>query len=360
MVDDGCEVPLTPNPHLSVAIPTYNRTAELAECLQSIVAQAKAFGVRIYVSDNASPGDTQAIVGQFQQSYPYIYFRRNDTNLGIDGNVRAAMAMAESHFVWLFSDDDVLKPGAIRTVLEAIRSSYGLIVVNSECRDGDLSHLVATRRLAISADRVYVPSESEQFFVDAADYMTFIGCLVFRRDLWDQCEKEKYVGTSFVHVGAIFQQPLEADVLVIAEPLIQIRLGNAEWSARAFEIWMFKWPNLIWSFSHYSQSARRAVVRPEPWRRLTVLLRYRARGAYSAPLYRQWLQQRLTPWWKRQAAYLIALIPECIANIIGLVYYSIFLYSPIELVDLRASRAYYRNCLARLYTLRRPKKEAAR
>ena len=50
---------------------------------------------------------------------------------------------------------------------------------------------------------------------------------------------KKYFGSCFIHIGVIFQDQLPSDTLVISESFIIIRYGNAQWSDRAFEIWMF-------------------------------------------------------------------------------------------------------------------------
>jgi hypothetical protein len=234
-------------------------------------------------------------------------------------------------------------------VLQALPAGDGVIVVNAECRDASLTQIVETRRLTIIGNRTYPPSDSQQFFGDVAYYLSFIGALVIRRDLWESRAKEPYWGTAFVHIGVLFQRPLECTARVIAEPLIIIRLGNAEWSTRAFDIWMFKWPALIWSFTHYPEATRAKIVARDPWRKLTTLLRYRARGAYSLEVYNKLLKPVTMPAWQNAGAWLIACLPECVANIIGLLFYSLVRYSAIELVDLRASRAYYRKCLARLF-----------
>jgi abequosyltransferase len=338
---------MTGSVKLSFCIATLNRADFLAVTLHNIIAQATD-EVEIVVVDGASTDNTKEVIDSLQKEFSRLRYFRLAEKGGVDRDYSRAVDFAEGEYCWLFSDDDILKPGAISSVLTAIQSRYGLIVVNAECRNFDLSQVVQGKRLSIASERVYDPTMAAALFADVAYYMSFIGCVVIGRDIWNKREKEKYFGTAFVHIGVIFQLPLDFDVLVIAEPLIAIRLGNAEWSSRAFEIWMFKWPALIWSFSHYSEEAREQVVKREPWRKLSALLRYRTRGAYSMKIYNQLLKDRLTPGWKNICARLIAQVPECLANIIGLVYYSIFHYSQIELIDLRSSRTYYRNCLNRV------------
>jgi abequosyltransferase len=331
---------------LSICIATLNRAAFIGATLESIVSQATD-EVEIVIVDGASTDNTGEVVRQYQQRFPRLRYLRLPVKGGVDQDYCKAVDLAQGQYCWLLTDDDLLKPGAIQTVLEATRHDYGLIIVNAEVRTADLSKIVETRRLPFNTDRVYKPPDSQRLFVETAPYLSFIGGVVIKRQLWEQREKEKYFGTVFVHVGVIFQSPLPADTLAIAEPWTVIRYGNAQWTARWFEIWMFKWPNLIWSFSDYPDSAKSQVESREPWRRLRVLLLLRAKGVYSMKEYHAWIEPRLNPGWRKFAARLVVETPGCVVNSLAILYYSI-LKSPLNLFDLRNSRFYYRRSFNRI------------
>jgi hypothetical protein len=223
--------------------------------------------------------------------------------------------------------------------------------MNAEVRNADLSEVLAGTRLRFSTSRVYRPIDCQRLFTDVTEYMSFIGCVVIKRQLWNGREKNKYVGTVFVHVGVIFQSPLPENVFVIAEPLISIRYGNAQWTPRSFEISLFKWPSLIWSFPDYPESAKSEVCPREPWRSVKALLMYRARGAFSLREYDVWLKPRLSHPWSRLVARTIAQLPGCPLNLLLIIYFAIHVLHPqrgIRLVDLTNSDFYYRHCLRRL------------
>jgi hypothetical protein len=82
------------------------------------------------------------------------------------------------------SDDDFLTDGAVDAVLAEIDSGHSLIIVNAEVRDRNLSELVGASILRHRANRIYLPVEGEAFFVDTANYLSFIGCVIIRKDLW--------------------------------------------------------------------------------------------------------------------------------------------------------------------------------
>jgi glycosyltransferase involved in cell wall biosynthesis len=332
-------------PSLSLCIATLNRAPLLARMLDSIAVQAGE-EVEIAVVDGASTDGTPQVVAEVQRRFPRLRYLRLAEKGGVDRDYDRAVELARGRYCWLLSDDDVLKPGAVAAVLAATRSHYDLVVVNAEGRNADLTRVIDDRRLHVSADRVWRPAEQERFFAETAYYLSFIGGVVVRREVWLARDRQSYFGTAFVHIGVLFQRPLDGDVLVLAEPWIALRLGAAEWSSRAFEIWMFKWPRLVWSFAQFSEAARAAVARREPWRRPTALLRFRARGAYTEADYRQFLAGRLESPLARALALAVARVPLWLANVIGLAFYSVVRPSEVERLDLRTSPAYFRRAFS--------------
>jgi abequosyltransferase len=304
------------NVQLSVCIATHNRASFIGATLESIGSQATE-QVEIVVLDGASSDNTGEVVRMYQNRFPALRYFRQNKNMGIDHDFAEAVNLANGEYCWLFSDDDIIKPGAIETVLEAIKKRhYGLIIANAEVRSADLSEMLETASLKFRVDRVYKAGESRRLLADLANYLTFIGGVIIQRQLWKTREKEKYFGSYFVHVGVIFQSPLAEDVLVIAKPLISIRYGNASWLAKYFEIWMFNWPELIWSFADYPDSVKLQVSAREPWRDIKNLLLHRAKGTYTINTYRQWLEPRIDSWWSRAVTMAIAYLPGPMVNML--------------------------------------------
>ena len=306
---------------LSVCIATYNRAKFIGSTLESIVSQVED-GVEILVVDGASPDNTEEVVRKYQQKCPQLRYVRLPVKGGVDQDYDRAVELAEGEYCWLFTDDDLLKPGAVSVILDAVRKGYNLVIANAEIRNLDLFRPLAYRKLSLMEDRVYedIPVDKERFLAEVGDYLTFIGGVVIKRELWLARDRAKYYGSRFIHVGVIFQRPLPGRMLALATPQIVIRLGNAEWSSLSFEIWMFKWPDLIWSFTDFSDASKRAVCRPNPWRRLHTLLYYRALDVYSLTEYNKLLAHRLNSGWKRLVARGFAVMPGRIANALMLLY----------------------------------------
>ena len=111
-------------PILSICIFTYNRAHLLGSALGSLVAQVKELGdeVELIVSDNCSLDNTREIVEQMSQRCP-IRYHRNDENIGSIRNARQSVEkLARGEFCWLLGDDELVRKGALRAIVQALKT----------------------------------------------------------------------------------------------------------------------------------------------------------------------------------------------------------------------------------------------
>lgn len=329
------------NIRLSICIATLNRANYIGATLDSIISQATE-EVEIVIVDGASADNTEEIVHSYQARFPRLHYLRLAAKGGVDQDYCRAIDLAQGDYCWLMTDDDLLKPGAVAAVLEALQLNYSLIVVNAEVCNADLSQTLLPTRLPFQQNRVYPASLAghQQLLAEAGDYLSFIGGVVIHRAVWQAREKERYFGSEFVHVGVIFQSPLPAPTLALAEPWVIIRYGNAQWTSRYFEVWMFKWPNLIWSLSGFPEAIKKRLTPPKPWRQPWKLLLFRARGVYSLQEYHRLIAPQpvaISKW----LAYLIAQLPGRNLNQLGLLYAQLRRLRPLQ-IDMLNSPFYSR------------------
>ncbi len=339
---------------LSICIATLNRAQFIGVTLESIVSQVSG-SVEVVIIDGASTDNTEEVVKGFQQRYPFIRYQRLAEKGGIDRDYSLAVDFAKGEYCWLFSDDDLLLPGSIDAVLGAISTSgLDLVVVNAKICSADMSTVLKQKALELDTDAIYCADRQEDLFVKVAEYMSFIGCVVIRKACWEQRDKLAYYGSWFIHMGVIFQRRLDKDTLLLHQPYIAIRYGNATWSSRSFEISLFKWPELIWSFASFSTGARQNVTPRKPWFSPMRLFILRARGAYGAKEYREYLRDRFSPGMRRVMARTIAAIPGVLANTALLLYFGLahrlHANAALQLCDLRISKFYYQSLQRRLLT----------
>ena len=220
---------------------TYMRGDYLQETLDSIVPQLE-LGTELIVVDGASPDSTPDVMQKYSQNCKVRYYPEKE-NLGVDRDYDKAVGYANGEYCWLVTDDDILKPDAIRELLDSLKSGCNLLVLNSEIKDAQLSNVLKDQ--AIQGGDLVIPNDPELFFKQFAFHLTFIGYVVIKRDLWLARDRESYFNTAFIHVGVIFQSPPIVNVQFKSKPLLTIRYGNAMWTARGFLIWTFNWPRLI-------------------------------------------------------------------------------------------------------------------
>ena len=309
---------------LSFCITTRNRAAFIGTTLESLISQATD-EVEIVVLDAASTDATPETVGKYTGRFPRLRYVRQADNKGVDRDYDRTVELARGKYCWMMSDDDILTPGAMTEVLGHCRKGYDLIVVNAEDRDADLREVIGAGRLPFREDKVYKPSEANRLFTDVSNHLSFIPGVVIRRELWLSREREPYFGSLFVHMGVIFQDRLPGNALVIARPLVAVRNANVSWASRSFEIWMFKWPGLVWSFPGFPDEVKAGVSPREPWRGLKALLTHRAMGSYSLEEYRRWIAPLAAPAGRKAMAWVVAAAPGHLVNTLAMMYCVIIL-----------------------------------
>jgi abequosyltransferase len=302
---------------LSICISTFKRGPFIGETLDSILPQIRE-GVELLVVDGASPDNTQEVMAEYVKRHPRIRYFRERENSGVDGDYDKAVSYALGKHCWLMTDDDLLNEGAVATVLKVLEEDPDLVVVNSELKTVDMSVVLSGNMLDLAGQEIYEPREAERAFVDVATYMSFIGGVVIKRSVWLDRDRATYYGSLFIHVGVVFQWPVGL-VRVIRRPLISIRYGNAMWTPRGFEIWMFKWPGLIWSLANYSPEAKAKICSQEPWMVKKKVLLYRALGGYGREEFRRFIAPKVYGFTRLSYAT-IAILPPALMNSLASIY----------------------------------------
>lgn len=308
-----------PNPiKLSICIATYNRGNFIGETLDSILPQLQP-DIELIVVDGCSPDNTEEVMRKYVAKYPTIRYYRETENSGIDKDYDKAVGYANGEYCWLMTDDDLIKADALKKILVKLNGINDLVVVNAEVATVDFSKILDEKLIKIDTDKSYNHSDKDRFFADAGHGLSFIGCVIIKREGWLIRERASYYGSLFIHVGVIFQQPTLKNISLISEPVISIRYGNAMWTPRGLEIWLVKWPNLIWSFNSYSIESK-SIVSPSNYiNKLKKLIFYRATGAYSYIEFKKFLQPQ-TNWFGNIFFLFVSLVPPKLMNILASTY----------------------------------------
>jgi abequosyltransferase len=187
-------------PALSICIPVYNCGAYLPAALDSILAQ-RAPDIEVVVYDGGSTDDTPAVM----QTYARLGVRylRAAARGGIDADLAACVAAASGEYCWLFSGDDVMRPGALARAREWLRGGADVIV----CR-----HTICDIAMRVQYDYDVLRPAGQALEVQFADarqrrlwferaatseaFFSFLSGIVVRRAAWERGRTHPAFATS--------------------------------------------------------------------------------------------------------------------------------------------------------------------
>ena len=144
---------------VTVAIPTYNRATLLREALESVLAQTHS-NFRLVIGDNASTDDTENLVASYRDAR--IEYVRNERNIGMIENFNSLIARADTEFLMLLPDDDLLYPDYLNSVVEILQrnprvglvhTAFDMIDIDSRLQKHAASFVRSNHRLLLEPGR---------------------------------------------------------------------------------------------------------------------------------------------------------------------------------------------------------------
>jgi glycosyltransferase involved in cell wall biosynthesis len=108
---------------LTIAIPTYNRNKILKKNLILLLPQITS-DCRILILDNCSETPVKETISDIINEFSHVDIRviRNSYNLGLTGNILRCFEMCTDPWLWILGDDDHVKEGAIKQILNDIQN----------------------------------------------------------------------------------------------------------------------------------------------------------------------------------------------------------------------------------------------
>ena len=186
---------LTSHPmiRVTIAIVTYRSTAELPDCLDSILASD--IPTKVVVIDNSPPGDgSLAIAQEYARKHPNIVALSSGGNIGLAAANNLVMPHAVGDFTLMLNPDSILRPNTISTMIAMMDadSSIGIVgprhvygngeACSSYSRSWNLGHIVLWRVLPYSLTRRL--HDSLAHYQDADVFYVSGSCLLIRAQLF--------------------------------------------------------------------------------------------------------------------------------------------------------------------------------
>jgi len=222
-------------PVFSVCIPAYNRAQLLPELLDSILDQ-DFDSFELVINEDASPqrNNIRSVVEQYSAKYPgKIRYFENKKNLGYDANLRSLVERSLGEFCLFMGNDDLMCPGAIRTVAEAVHRHpvVGVVVRSYASFDGTPDNINQTFK--------YFPEE--RFFSAGADTIStvyrrsvVIPGMVIHRDAAHKFATTEFDGTLLYQIYLVANILVEMNAVFLPQIVVLYRnggvpdFGNAE------------------------------------------------------------------------------------------------------------------------------------
>ncbi|GGN95320.1 hypothetical protein GCM10010112_85460 [Actinoplanes lobatus] len=113
---------LTDRPRVTVVIPCYNYGHFLAECLETVFADADQVDVDALIVDDASPDGSAEVARRIAAEDPRVTVIAHETNKRHIATYNEGLAAAEGEFVVLLSADDLLAKGSLARSAALLRA----------------------------------------------------------------------------------------------------------------------------------------------------------------------------------------------------------------------------------------------
>lgn len=190
-------------PLLTIAIPTYNRSRYLAELLTVLAPQLRNHPeIELFISDNASPDDTQQVVERFRTEGMECRYLRNEENIGSDPNFLQCFQEARGRYFWMVGDDDILVPGSVEKIAALLSGAdYDVVFARPYGFRERYDEVVIRDPLGRSAIAI---EDGGLFTSFTGTMLTFISAVIVNRERFFAIgapDPARLVGTNLIQFG---------------------------------------------------------------------------------------------------------------------------------------------------------------
>lgn len=222
---------------ISICIPVYNCAEYLGQALNSILHQTDK-QVEVIVYDGGSTDGTRALMENYVSAWPNLQFHRGNDRGGIDADMATCASFAQGEYIWLFSGDDVMRPGAIQRALVWIENGEDVYLCEHTICNLEMLILRSYPMLApnkptcIDLSDPILRLEWFRRALTTEPFFSFMSSIMVRREKWQSGRFiENFDGSCWGHVARLFElMPSGLRVCYVAEIWLDQRGGNDSFS----------------------------------------------------------------------------------------------------------------------------------
>jgi abequosyltransferase len=174
---------------LTIAIPTFNRSALLHQQLTWLAQAVKGFEAdcEIFISDNCSTDNTEKVVNTWQKTLNNITlkYNKNPKNIGLMRNFAACLQVANSEYVWVIADDHHIQNRTLAYVVQNLKKhpNLSLLALNFSIRSIPTKEIVTERVFKIDNEEIRADGKAVIEQSLAADYILgLMSGMVYKTD----------------------------------------------------------------------------------------------------------------------------------------------------------------------------------
>ena len=274
---------------LTISIPAHNKSYLLEEAINSILNEPEfSKEVNIAISDNSLNNDINDLYKKKFAKNKSIKFHHSKEFKCLDSNVNRAVEIASGEYVWIFGDDDIIVSGVLKKLLTFLKKvKPNLVILNSKSFKGN--KIIEESRRPHKERLIYCKNDNDIFLEDMAGYLTYIGGICVKKELWLKYFDKSKIGTFFAHIKCLADLKIGKEVHYFPLPAIKMRLGNQTWTNKSFLIWHKFYPEIIWGLKQYSKNTKEKIINRYPLNSFKTMIASRAYGRMKINEYKKYI-----------------------------------------------------------------------
>jgi len=195
--------------------------------------------VEVIVLDGGSTDETSEVVAVRQREYTQLTYFYQNFRGGIDRDIEKVVSLARGKYCWLFSADDIMLPGTIYKLLEAIKTNYDVYLCEhvlcnlamEPISDYPIFNNLSHPRLFNLGDAL----QRKEYFCLARTseaFFSFLAGPIFKKKIWNDANiPESFLGTCWIVAGHLLSMvPKGITIKYLGEAFLYKREGNDSFS----------------------------------------------------------------------------------------------------------------------------------